>query len=521
MRALIKNALVLLVLLFVAQTQALAAATIDVVELKQANANKVVFKIRFNNGSISDPSDKRGLTFATASLMAQGGAGGLSYAEIQDKMMPWAASYFAAVDKQVTTFTFQVPVDFVDEFYPLVKNVLLAPDFSEQDYSRVMKAQQNYVDQVVRASSDEDYSKFALEDQLFRGGNMQHLRQGTSASVAGISLEDIKANYKSSFTRNNVLIGIAGNYSDALLERLKADMATLSDAEFVPATPSKAKLADGIQVEIIAKDQAFGSAIFTGAPLPITRANDEFAALMIANSWMGEHRKSYSRLYQKIRQTRSMNYGDYSYIEWYSAGGRNQLPPSGVPRASNYWSIWIRPVQIASQLKDQYPELADITIGHAHFALRMAIREFDLMIKNGMSEEDFAATKTFLRSYSKLYAQSPAQRLGWLMDSRFYGRTDYLAELDSLLQKATLEEVNTALRKYWQTDNMFVTIVTNVNEAQALADSLISNSPSPMSYSDLVKSGLPEDVLAEDDVVAVYPLNVKKVTVVQSADTFK
>ena len=105
--------------------------------------------------------------------------------------------------------------------------------------------------------------------------------------------------------------------------------------------------------------------IFTGAPLAITRADDEFAALMIANSWMGEHRKSYSRLYQKIRQTRSMNYGDYSYIEWYSAGGRNQLPPSGVPRASNYWSIWIRPVQIAAQLKEQYPELADISIGRS------------------------------------------------------------------------------------------------------------------------------------------------------------
>ena len=384
-----------------------------------------------------------------------------------------------------------------------------------------MKAQQNFVDQVVRASSDEDYSKFALEDQLFRGGNMQHLRQGTSASVKRISLDDIKAHYQKAFTRNNVMIGIAGNYSDALLGKLKADLANLPDAKFSPAKPSKAKPANGLQVEIIAKDGAFGSAIFTGAPLPITRGSDEFAALMIANSWMGEHRKSYSRLYQKIRQTRSMNYGDYSYIEWYSAGGRTRLPPSGVPRASNYWSIWIRPVQIASQLRDQYPELADISIGHAHFALRLAIREFDLLIKNGMSDADFSATKDFLRSYTKLYAQSPAQQLGWLMDSRFYGRKDYLAELDTLLKDTTLNQVNAVIRKYWQTKNMYVTIVTDASEAQPLADSLINNTPSPMSYSNLLKSGLSTKVLAEDDVIAVYPLNVKKVTVVQSAGTFK
>jgi len=155
-----------LALLFAVQAQA-----IDVVELKQSNSNKVVIKVRFDNGSIVDPADKKGLTYATASLMAQGGAGGVRYSEIQDKMHPWAAGYSAAVDKQVSTFTFQVPVDFIDEFYPLVKNVLLTPNFSEKDFSRVMKGQQNYVDQVVRASSDEDYSKFALEDQLFRGGN--------------------------------------------------------------------------------------------------------------------------------------------------------------------------------------------------------------------------------------------------------------------------------------------------------------------------------------------------------------
>jgi zinc protease len=515
MKAFIRTAVVLAVL-FGIQAQAM-----EVIALKQSSSNKVVFKVRFMNGSIADPAGKEGLTYATASLMAAGGAGGRSYAEIQDRMMPWAAGYSAAVDKQVTTFTFQVPVDFVDQFYPLLKNALLAPNFEERDFSRLMQAQQNYVDQVVRASSDEDYSKFALEDLLFRGGNMQHMVQGTSAAVRSITLDDIKAHYRRAFTRNNVMLGIAGNYTDAMLERFKKDLEGLPDTAYTPPKPSAARTPDGVVVEIIAKDGAFGSAIFTGAPLPITRADDDFAALMIANSWMGEHRKSYSRLYQKIRETRSMNYGDYSYIEWYKDGGSNQLPPSGVPRSSNYWSIWIRPVQIAKQLRSQYPELAGVKIGHAHFALRMALREFDLLIKNGMSKRDFEATRTFLRSYTRLYAQSPAQQLGWLMDSRFYGRTDYLSDLDRLLENVTLDEVNAAIRKYWQTQKLFVTIVTDSSEAQPLADSLINNTPSPMSYSNLVKSGLPADVLAEDEKVAVYPLNISKVTVVQSAETFK
>jgi zinc protease len=67
---------------------------------------------------------------------------------------------------------------------------------------------------------------------------------------------------------------------------------------------------------------------------------------------------------------------------------------------------------------------------------------------------------------------------------------------------------------------MYVTIVTAASEVRPLADSLINNTPSPMSYSNLVKSGLPAEVLVEDQMAAVYPLNVRKVTVVQSADRF-
>jgi zinc protease len=216
-----------------------------------------------------------------------------------------------------------------------------------------------------------------------------------------------------------------------------------------------------------------------------------------------------------------MNYGDYSYIEWYDNGGGNMLPPSGVPRHSNYFALWIRPVQIASQLKMQYEELSDIDIGHAHFALRMALREMDKMIQNGISNEDFEATRAFLQSYIKLYIKSPDQQLGYLMDSKMYGRENYIEELGELLSKITLDDVNSAIKKYMQIENMKVTIVTDVSEAEPLAKSLKENSVSPMSYSNIVKAGLSEDILKEDSAAENFKLNVKNVSIVDSKDTFK
>jgi zinc protease len=294
-------------------------------------------------------------------------------------------------------------------------------------------------------------------------------------------------------------------------------------SQFSSIVPLKVtpKNPDGINVEIISKEGAFGSAIFMGFPMDITRSSDEFAALMVANSYLGEHRKSYGVLYNKIRETRSMNYGDYSYIEWYDNGGRNMLPPPGVPRNTNYFSMWIRPVQIAKQLKAQYSELSGITIGHAHFAIRMAIRELDNLVKDGMSKKDFEITRQFLKSYIKLYTQTPSDQLGYLMDSKFYGRKDYLAEMDLLLAKLTVDDVNKAIKKYWQVNNMCITIITDASEADALASSLLNNTESPMSYSNLVKSGQPKDVLQEDEVVSKYKLNVRNVKIVKSEETFK
>ncbi len=493
----------------------------DLVELQKSTSNKVVIKYMFNVGSMMDPEGKEGLSMLTASLISDGGSAQYTKSEINDLLYPMAASYNASVDKEVTVFTFEVHRDFIDSFYEIAKGLLYTPAFDENDFDRIKSNQQNYVDQIIKASSDEEYSKMALEDLLFRGTSYQHMIMGTSSGVNGITLDDAREFYKKYYTKDNLLIGIAGNYSEEFKKKLLLDKEQLPALQFTLPEAPEISMPDGLQVEIIEKENALGSAIYAGYPLDLTRADDDFAALMVANSWLGEHRKSYGQLYEKIRRLRSMNYGDYTYIEWYENGGRVQLPLAHVPRHSNYFSLWIRPVQIGIQLKAQYEELGSIEVGHAPFALRLAIREIDMLAKNGISNEDFELTRQFLRSYIKLFVQTTEKELGFLMDSHFYGRENYIAELDQLLANLTVEDVNEAARKYFQGENMYVCIVTDDSETEALADNLLENKPSPMSYSNLVREGLSEDILKEDEEVAGYKLNVKSVDVINSQDTFK
>lgn len=494
---------------------------IETVELPLPKSDKIVVKFMFQNGSICDGPDEKGITALTASLMAEGGTGTYTSSGIKDITYPWAARWNVTVDKEVSVFTFEFHKDHAEKIMPFMMGLITKPSLTEADFNRIKSNQENFVNQVIRASSDEEFSKMGLEDFLFRSTNYQTMVEGTTSGLDKISLTKVQAHFKDYFAKSNLTIGIAGNYSPNYLTQIKESCSSLSEKSKDLPDFRVSPITLGINVEIITKENALGSAIFTGFPLAVTRKDDVFAALMVANSWLGEHRKSYSRLYKKIREERSMNYGDYSYIEWYENGGQNMLPQPGYPRSTNYFSIWIRPVQTAEALKKQYPELGNISVGHAHFALRMALKEMQTFIDNGMSNEDFELTRKFLLSYTKLYIQTPAKQLGFLMDSKFYGRNDYIKDLETLLNKVTVDDVNRAMKKHWQTQNMQVTIVTDDSEAEALKESLMRNQVSPMTYSDALKATLPDYLLSEDDEVAKYKLNVTNVEIVKSDSMFR
>lgn len=512
-----KKLLIIFLLAFTGNVSAL-----DMVELKMPKSDIIVIKLYFRAGSMNDPASRKGICSLTASLVSDGGTPSMTSTELQDKLYPWAASTNVSVDKEVTVFTFQIHCELLDNFYPLMRDQILTPRFDSTDFSRVKSNQQNYVDQVVRSSNDEEYGKKLLESFIFAGTSYEHMIAGTSSGVTAITLDEVKNFYSAHFGQANLVIGLAGNYSDEFRNRILNDFSKMNPSAEAALAPNFATARHtGMNVKIIAKDNALGSAISAGFPLDITRQHDDFAALMVANSWLGEHRKSYSRLYQKIREERSMNYGDYTYIEWYQAGGSNMLPRPGYPRSRNYFSIWIRPVQTAKGLKAQYPELKDIEIGHAHFAIRMALYEMSNMINKGMSKEDFELTRQFLSSYMKLYAQTPEQKLGYLLDSRFYGRNDWIANADSLLANLNVDKVNEVMKKYWQTSNMDIAIVTDRTEAVPLARSLRDNLPSPMSYSNALKAVLAKYILQEDEKVKAYPINDVKVEILESKDMFR
>ncbi|MFH1212808.1 MAG: insulinase family protein, partial [Candidatus Neomarinimicrobiota bacterium] len=256
----------------------------------------------------------------------------------------------------------------------------------------------------------------------------------------------------------------------------------------------------GLKITLVQKN-ANATAMSLGFPINLTRDNPEWYALAVANSWFGEHRNSSSHLYQVIREARGLNYGDYSYIENFPGGGRRQFPPVNVARHQQLFEIWIRPVPNDTR----------------HFVLRATMRELRNFVDNGISEEQFDLTRDFLRKYIFHYAPTTMMRLGYAIDDQFYGIPgSHLENFRAALDTMTIADVNEAIRKYLQYDNLQVVIVSN--EAEKLRDELLNNSPSPIRYA----TPKPKEILEDDKQLENYPLDIKpeNVKIVDVQDLF-
>ncbi|HTY36760.1 MAG TPA: pitrilysin family protein, partial [Bacteroidota bacterium] len=368
------------------------------------NDPTVSFRIWFKVGSQNDPVGKEGLASVTAAMLSDASTEKNSYSEILDKLYPLATSYNASASTEMTVFYGRTHKDNISQFYTLFMDAILTPAFKQEDLDRIKSQLLNYLENTLRYSSDEELGKAVLYNELFHDTPYGHLIAGTSQGVAGITLDDVRAFYKKYYTKDNLVIGLGGSYTDELLATMKKDLAKLPSGAPKPVPVSKAKKLTGFDFTIVEKD-APATAISMGFPIDVLRGSKDWYALAIANSWLGEHRNSSSHLYQVIREERGLNYGDYSYIENYPNGGQRQLPPQNVSRRQQIFEIWIRPVPNETR----------------HFALRAALREFKKLVDQGMTKNDFELTRNFLSKYVLHYAPTTMERLAYALDDRFYG----------------------------------------------------------------------------------------------------
>ena len=475
--------------------------TLTRVGLQLPDSPLVSIRIAFHTGSVDDPAGKNGLNALTALMIGRGGTQTITFEELTTTLYPWAASIRTQADKEVTTVIGQVHRDHLEPYYEILRELVLSPGFAQSDFERNREFLVNGVVSTLRGNDDEELGKQALNVLMYAGHPYEAPAMGTELGLEAVTIDDVRRFHAAHYTRDNFVVGVAGGFPSGFLARVEQDLieGLGPGAPERPPLPAPRSL-DGAEVLIVEKD-AIATAVSIGFPLDVTRADDDFYALLVANSYFGEHRTFNGLLMNKMRGARGLNYGDYSYIESFIQDGGSRFPITNIPRHQQFFSIWIRPVPHHN----------------AHFALRQALRELEILIQDGLSPGDFEATRDFLLNYSKLYAQTASRRLGYVMDSRFYGTDFYLDEIQSRLSALTPDAVNDAIRRHLQHGNLAIAVVTT--DAEGFRDRLLTNEPSPPTYN----TDVPEDILAEDEAIMLYELeiNPERVRVVPVEEMFR
>jgi len=162
------------------------------------------------------------------------------------------------------------------------------------------------------------------------------------------------------------------------------------------------------------------------------------------------------------------------------------LPGGNVVRRAQLFEIWIRPV---------VPR-------NAVFAFKLALHELRRLITEGLSEGDFEATRDYLLKNVFVQTASQDRLLAFALDNRWYGLGDFVTTMRERLQRLTRDEVNAAVRRHLQAENLSVVFVTR--DAAGLRDELLADTNSTVVY-DAAK---PEEVLAEDRMVGAIRLGL-------------
>ena len=450
-------------------------------------------------GAALDPEGKKGLAALTAAMITDGGSQAKTIDEINAAMFPMAAGFDAQVDKEMTRLAGQVHKDNLDAWYELVRGQLLFPAWSEADFTRIKTRMINGIRTDLVGNNDEELGKEYLYAKIYGPKHPYgSLNLGAVGDIKSITLDDVKAFYRDYYTVANMTVGLSGGYPEAFALRIGEDMQVLGAGKLAALQVPPAPALEGRHATIIEKETP-GVAVSFGFPIDVRRGDPDWVALWLARSYLGEHRSTNARLFQRIRETRGMNYGDYAYIEYFPRGMFQFHPDTNLGRQQQIFQVWIRPVRSNND---------------AHFATRVAMYELDRLVKEGMTESDFEATRAYLSKFVSLLTDGQSRQLGYALDSQYYGTGDFTDYVRNGLSELTLDDVNRVIRENLDMNDMQYVFVTR--DGADLRERLMSDQRSPMTYD----AELPAEVLEEDLLIDNIAIGFDSVEVVPADEVF-
>jgi len=434
-----------------------------------SRAPLITIRVMVTRGSTSDPEGKEGLASLTAETISdagfRNGSTVVTKEQLAEMTTPWGsgAKPSASVSSRTTTFFFTAPREVIDQYVrDVLRPMLNDPLFDSKEIDRIKNERMSTITSL-RTTNLENLGLSALDQYILAGTPYEHHAVGTEASVPGFTRDDVISYYRNYYRPENIIVGVSANDAQ-IVQQVRDSVRSINRNATAPSPTMEVKRAEvfsGRHAIVIEEPNAPAASVHLGFPIKVTRTDSDFWPLYVANVWLGTHRDSFGQLYQKIREDRGYNYGDYSYIEYWGGRPFSLFQLFNQPREQQYFSMWARPVKHE----------------HAVHMMKAMTYELESMVRNGLTAEDVEASKKKSRVLYLNLAETLPRLISARVDDAFYGM-EGRGYLDTYLQnidKVTVEQVNEAIRRHLDPASVKYVVVTSTPFVQSTVDQIRSN----------------------------------------------
>lgn len=392
--------------------------------LVEAHENPLfAMRFSFEGGNSQDPEGKEGVAnFLTA--MLDEGAGDLTSSQFQEQMDTIAMRLRFEDSRDAFYGNFQTLTQHRNEAVGLLKLALTKPRFDEDAVERIRGQLRANLAYAARDPEKVAYKEWFAS--AFAGHTYGAPSQGTDATVASITRDDLEAYRKRIFARSNLKVAAVGDITEEELGRLLDDVfGDLPEKADLFPVPLVDPVAGGKETWV-EMDVPQSVAVFGLGAMP--RKDPDFMTAFVLNQLIGGGGFA-SRLMEEVREKRGLAYSVYSFIQ---------------------------PFRHTSVLSGGVATRAD-AIGQSLDVIRKELSE---IAENGPSAEEWQNAKDYLTgSYALRFdsnSKIATQLLGLLEDD--FG-PEYIENRNAMIEALTLEDAKRVAKRLLKTNDLIVTIV--------------------------------------------------------------
>jgi zinc protease len=380
-------------------------------------------RFAFRGGAALDPEGKDGLAELVSGMLNEG-AGDLDALAYQTAIEDNAIrlGFDAGLDEFAGTL--ETLTERRERAFELLAIALAAPHFSAEPLERV-RAQ--LISGLVRETKNPNtVAQHIWHRAVFGDHPYARSPSGSIASVESLTADDLRGFADTRFTRDRLVLGVAGDIDAETLGRLL-------DETFggLPETGAATEVADtvpGAVGEVLIERMPQPQSVVMWGQRGLKRDDPEYYAAYVMNHILGGGGFS-SRLTEEVREKRGLAYGVYSYL---------------APR--DHAALYLGGVATQNE------RVAE--------SIEVIRAEFARMRDEGVSADELSDAKTYLTGSFPLRLDSNSEIASMLVGMQIAELgIDYLEHRQGLIESITLDDVRRVAASLIDPDSFTIVVV--------------------------------------------------------------